>query len=130
MHMATIRNRHQPTQGTAAKVHVGVDFVVCEGQHVVSVGYGVVSSVLPGSGFGPRANGGSVMIFHFDPKTGVVAADLVYAHLTAIQVKTGDTVRRGQVLGEAWKPDEPDESGSPTCISSGSACRVSRSETL
>lgn len=105
-----ILQTYQPDKTQTRRAHFGVDFLVCEGQFVIAVADGLVDRVHNDPGFGPQANGGFVSIVHIEPVSNRVVVDLLYSHLSKIRVKTGDRVKRGEILGEAWRPDyEGDE---------------------
>jgi murein DD-endopeptidase MepM/ murein hydrolase activator NlpD len=73
-----------------SKFHEGVDFSATPGTDMVATGDGVVIE----SGRSMSGYGNQIIIDHgFGYKT-------MYAHLQKIKVKTGDHVKRGQMIGE------------------------------
>ena len=71
------------------KMHTGMDFTAPTGTEIYATGNGVVSDVI----FSSRGYGNTIIIDHgFSYKT-------LYAHLSSIQVKRGQKVKRGEVIG-------------------------------
>ncbi len=71
------------------KMHTGMDFTAPSGTEIYSTGDGVVSTVVQSA----RGYGNTVIVDHgFGYKT-------LYAHLSQILVRSGQKVKRGEVIG-------------------------------
>jgi murein DD-endopeptidase MepM/ murein hydrolase activator NlpD len=92
----TIFNYH----GVQTHAHHGVDFSLCEGDHVIAVGDGHVLMVHHSSGADADA-GDTVVVDH---GLSGVSLMLMYVHLEHVSVRKGDLVKRGERIGDAWMP--------------------------
>lgn len=104
-----IIGKHRPARTPSGKVvgHIGVDFAVCEGGHVIAIGDGIVGGV-GGEDPDPEGTGGSLSIFHFVPGRGRVNVTYQYAHVINIRVREEEHVKRGQIIGDVWVSTNPD----------------------
>ncbi|MBQ2968581.1 MAG: M23 family metallopeptidase [Clostridia bacterium] len=83
---ATYGTRVHPITGET-KTHNGIDIIAPDGTPVVSTIYGTVTTV------GYDAEKGNYIIVQKDN------VQTAYHHLKEIQVSTGDTIQRGQIIG-------------------------------
>ncbi len=79
--------------------HYGVDFRVCKGDYIVSIGSGTIDAVFdePDN----SARGGTLLITHRLDWRGLQLYR--YEHVAKLRVRQGEHVSRGQILGEAWE---------------------------
>jgi hypothetical protein len=89
--------RLEPT----AKKHIGVDFRMCDSDHVVAAGDGFVLTVKPEdpSYTDPEYTGGNVVLVHHSD-AGEIA--MMYLHLQNIRVHVGQQLHRGEVIADFW----------------------------
>ncbi|MEL7071865.1 MAG: M23 family metallopeptidase [Cyanobacteria bacterium J06581_3] len=80
--------RSNPFGAGGYEMHEGIDFVGEYGDIVAATGDGVVTLVGPNGGYG-----NTVTIDHD------YGYETLYAHLSEVKVKAGDTVKRGQIVG-------------------------------
>jgi murein DD-endopeptidase MepM/ murein hydrolase activator NlpD len=80
--------RHNPFGGGASELHDGVDIATAWGAPVVATGDGTVRFASTKNGYGN--------VVEVDHGNGLVTA---YAHLSKIEVKAGQELERGDVLG-------------------------------
>ncbi len=81
----------RPAPTVAARFHSGVDYAVPVGEPVRAAAAGQVSAVLEND----QGYGKYVRIAHGG------GAETAYAHLSAFNVRTGDCVRTGDVIGRS-----------------------------
>jgi hypothetical protein len=96
-----ILNRYVPRTGGHYDTggHYGVDFVVCPRESIVAISDGLVTYVQAGR---PSGTGGLVVILH---DVGHGHQMYEYVHLINIRISERDHVRRGEILGDAWRPN-------------------------
>ncbi|MGD1863849.1 MAG: M23 family metallopeptidase [Phormidesmis sp.] len=80
--------RGNPFGGGGYEVHEGLDFVGEYGDIIAATGNGVVTLAGPNGGYG-----NTVTIDHD------YGYETLYAHMSEVKVKVGDTVKRGQIIG-------------------------------
>jgi murein DD-endopeptidase MepM/ murein hydrolase activator NlpD len=92
-----ILNTHSPDVGG----HRGVDFVVCPGESIVAISDGIVVGV----GKEVATETGNLLLIMHDLGGGRMHM-YEYVHLVHIRRKDGEQVKRGQVLGDPWVPND------------------------
>lgn len=91
---------------TEVAPHFGVDFKSSRSKSIIAVFEGRVVGIANSESIDPNNTGGVVEISHNILLDGHTTLGLfVYAHLDLINVKVGDHVTRGQVIGTMWRPD-------------------------
>ncbi len=80
--------RSNPFGGSGYEVHEGIDFVGDYGDIIAATGDGIVTLAGPKGGYG-----NTVTIDHD------YGYETLYAHMSEVNVKVGDTVKRGQIIG-------------------------------
>ncbi len=80
--------RSNPFGGSGYEVHEGIDFVGEHGDIIAATGDGVVTLAGPNGGYG-----NTVTVEHG------YGYETLYAHMSEVKVKTGDRVKRGQIIG-------------------------------
>lgn len=82
--------------------HLGIDVEVCDGQRIVAIGDGLVTSIEPGDTRDSR--GGTLLVTHDEPGDPGAVRFFLYAHVVNLQVTSGQRVQQGQLLGDPWSP--------------------------
>ncbi|MEL6259449.1 MAG: M23 family metallopeptidase [Cyanobacteria bacterium J06626_6] len=80
--------RSNPFGGGGYEVHEGIDFVGEHGDIIAATGDGTIKLAGPNGGYGL-----TVTIDHS------YGYETLYAHMSEVKVKVGDTVKRGQIIG-------------------------------
>lgn len=80
--------RGNPFGGGSYEMHEGIDFVGEYGDIIAATGDGVVTLAGPNGGYG-----NTVTINHDH------GYETLYAHMSEVKVKEGETVKRGQIIG-------------------------------
>lgn len=80
--------RGNPFGGGSYEMHEGIDFVGEYGDIIAATGNGVVTLAGPNGGYG-----NTVTIDHDH------GYETLYAHMSEVKVKEGETVKRGQIIG-------------------------------
>jgi hypothetical protein len=100
--VGVVRNWNGKT-GQTYDNHAGTDFYMEENTPILAAAPGLV---VPFPSFGPGI-GKAVAIQHESPFYKFYSIDTIYGHLNTVNVKVGDKVKRGDVIGLSGKIDNP-----------------------
>lgn len=111
-HAYTFREEGR-TYAAMSRSHLGVDFVACTDEHVIAIADGRIMYVSREESDEYSGGGKNLSAFHLLSGEGKRIRWFTYAHLTNVRVAKGAWVRRGDVIGDLWRPPNPESGWKP-----------------